>query len=317
MALVIDKLKDLSNYLPNIVCESLNDKNMVYVAGYYSRKWWHNHYSNKCKRCHRVAMSSTELNRCFNTQLIDVKNKGGLVYPSIHVIKIVALCIDVVNTIIRDKKNLTIFQKASTNGVVCVNALKSIMIKRVHNAKDLKHLLTEYSLCGKYRRESFIQHVVNTAYNISGDKLSKYLNRLSAINRLTLSMVKTKSKKNKSASIATNVEQTNSGNWSASKCKEFLEKFEAPKSGTKGELQETCSMIVALDKIDLGFIWSCKVAKLRRICEDLHVNNDVNRVDMLMAISKVILDPRENLNSVTLDDLIKEHEKCDDNEVVT
>ena len=71
-----------------------------------------------------MAISTNEINCCYNTKLIDVKNNRGLVYLSIHVVKIVALCIDVVNTIIRDRTKLTTFKKTLTNGIACMNVLK-------------------------------------------------------------------------------------------------------------------------------------------------------------------------------------------------
>ena len=99
---------------------------------------------------------------------------------------------------------------------------------------------------------------MNTAYNISRDKLSKYLNRLSAIDKLTLSMVKTTSKKNKSAIIAYNMQATNSGNWTNGQCKEFLEKYKALKNGTKAELQKRCVLTIELKKEILSLFWLTK-----------------------------------------------------------
>ena len=53
--------------------------------------------------------------------------------------------------------------------------------------------------------------------------------------------------------MTNNFRQENSGNWTVNKCKEFLSKYGAPKTGRLSELEERCVTIIKLQKNKLDF----------------------------------------------------------------
>lgn len=85
--------------------------------------------TNKDNRIEKIPISSTSNDRMYNTKLLDEKNKDRLFYSCTNIIIMVGLCIDVVNFIIENKKNLSMFRKESINGIVCMKVLKKIMVK--------------------------------------------------------------------------------------------------------------------------------------------------------------------------------------------
>jgi len=176
-----------------------------------------------------------------------------VIYSSKNIVILSGLCVDVINNIIENEVNLTMFKQATTNGIVCLNGLKDVMMKRIKKCYVIKNLLTTCPFCKCNRCNTIVRHCLNTIFNISCDRLSRYLNQLSAINTITLSMVKLNLKKNK-AILSNNSVQTNSGQWTVGKCQEFLKTYGAPVGGLKNELQERCVLVLKLSKKKLDFI---------------------------------------------------------------
>ena len=171
----------------------------------------------------------------YKTKYIKSFNKGSLFYPLKEGVILTSICIDVINEFIKDEKQLNAFKESIINSTVCI--FKSIMNKRIENCYVLQPLLTKCSVCKSDRQKTIVNHMINTSFNIACNNLRKYLNCLLAINTITLSIVKTKTKGRKTkAIIANNIVQTNSGLWSRDKYKEFLDTYGAPKSGLVNEL---------------------------------------------------------------------------------
>ena len=81
------------------------------------------------------------------------------------------------------------------------------MIKKISSCNQLRLLLIVCKFCN-FNRKQYITHcLINTLFNIRCNKLAKYVTRIEAIDIITLSIVKTVSKKNKSTSNATNIER--------------------------------------------------------------------------------------------------------------
>ena len=203
------KVLEVSRY--NLNNKSLQDRNLAYVGGYMARKWRYN-FGKNCKRCIDCVIVDREATR-YNAILIDRKNRGGLNYPSSHVIQLAGQCMDVIHNITQNKKHMEMFKEASTEGVVAMKVIKKIMMKRVVNCTILKnYLLIICPLCAADRKISISRHLVNTMSNIGCNKLAAYITRKMEINTITLSMAKTISKERKSTGeLTNNTTVTNSG----------------------------------------------------------------------------------------------------------
>merc|ERR1712129_277379 len=110
-----------------------------------------------------------------------------------------------------------------------------------------------------------------------------YINRLQSISAISLSMVKKITKKNKSNEGVrdSNNQEINESSWTIASCKDFLRSYNAPLSGTKDILYQRVLRIKKLEEKELSEIWKYGVAKLRELCNTLHVTPDRNKLSML------------------------------------
>ena len=76
-------------------------------------------------------------------------------------------------------------------------------------------------------------------------------------------------------------------------------------------------IVLELQKKKLDFIWEFTIPKLRQVGESLQIDSVGNRSTLLMRISKVIMDPKNNLYNDVIDGLLQQHLKCDENNIET
>ena len=104
----------------------------------------------------------------------------------------------------------------------------------------------------------------------------------------------------------------NLGKWTIAKCKSFLETYKAPKIGLIKELQERCRFIVKLEKMNLEFIQSYLLPKVKGLCESFKINRIGNKAEILQCISKCIIENNTDFYHNIIDDLIKDQDKSDE-----
>lgn len=121
-----------------------------------------------------------------------------------------------------------------------------------------------------------------------------------------LSMVKTITN-NKVSKIVMlkNMQQTNSGKWTKKTCKNFLDRYKAPKVGKKEELQEHCTLIVTLESKKLEIIPLYSKVKFKNLRQTLELNINTNRAGLLSPIGKNLLDPNADLYINVINELIR------------
>ena len=93
-----------------------------------------------------------------------------------------------------------------------------------------------------------IPNMINTMSNICFKKFSIFFNQKISIIKITLSMVKENKNNETWIKITNKTNQTNSGNWTIKKCKEFLESREAPTRGTIDVLRGLCNIALKSEK---------------------------------------------------------------------
>ena len=108
--------------------------------------------------------------------MIDKKNRGGLIYLSMHVVQLAGQCMDVVHCIIPNEKHTETFKEASTEGIIAMKVIKSIMTNRVNNCNQFKsNLLLTCLICKLDRKTTIARHLINTVFNLGSAKLATFL----------------------------------------------------------------------------------------------------------------------------------------------
>lgn len=187
--MMLQKFTYLTTWNTNLELQFIKCENICYISGYVVRKLWENHNKKQYITCYNLTISNRD-DVTYNARLINDKQKGGLFYPAKNIVILAGLCVDVVNSIIENEEKLQMFKEATTNSIVCLSVLKAIMIKRIKSYYQINSLLTICPLYNYNRCKTIVRHCLNTMFNISCDRLSRYLNRLNAINTITLSIVK-------------------------------------------------------------------------------------------------------------------------------
>jgi len=57
-----------------------------------------------------------------------------------------------------------------------------------------------------------------------------------------------------------------------------------------------------------------RIAKIREVCELMHVSMMGNKIQMLQRLSVAILNPKEDLYTNVIEDLVKEHQDNEQND---
>ena len=71
-----------------------------------------------------------------------------------------------------------------------------------------------------------------------------------------------------------------------------------------------------LQQKHLEFIWSYSLPKIRGLCESFEINAIGNKAEMLRCLSLCVVEKDANFYRNVIDELIIEHDKSDDNNVV-
>lgn len=141
------------------------------------------------------------------------------------------------------------------------------------------------------------------------NNFGNFMNRQSAINIITLSMVKMNTKHNNTKAIIINNHiEANSGKLTNKLCQKFLETYKALKSGLQKELQQQYALIIQLQKRKLEFIQGYKLSKIRNLCNTFEISIIGTNADMLRTLSKAILEKEPIFYDDIVNELLKEHE---------
>ena len=253
----------------NLKNKILSDKHLPCIAGHGLKKFLDRKPTscltclNKMTHGRNILMSATSTIGC-NTTFIAIRDEGGLVWPTIHIVHICGIAIEIFQHLLSNENLCASFIENSACARSGLMEIKHICDGAIKNCLWIPRIKIQHPSCKRNLFNDISKSLIRACFNIGANNFARLLNKRVLAKHVTLKMVKDlKAKGRRIKNSNSNLRDKEMSSWKIADCKSHSKSNNLASTGNLAVLKIRCYLMEDLSNAEMACSMTLPIKDLK------------------------------------------------------